>query len=251
MWHRVAPELARRFTVVATDLRGYGESEKPAGDASHETYSKRAMAQDQVEVMRSLGFERFALVGHDRGARVAHRLALDHTDRVTRLAVLDIVPTYELYSNVTRAFATAYFHWFLLIQPAPFPETLLGRSAEFVLRAICAAMRREAVAPEAFDEYLRHFSDPDTLHAMCEDYRAAASIDLEHDAADAGRKVECPLLALWGRDGAMGHLYDVLGAWRPRGRDVAGEAIPGGHFLPEESPRETLDALLRFLGDGG
>lgn len=249
MWRRIAPALARSHTVVATDLRGYGDSSRPESDARHEAYSKRSMARDQVEVMQSLGFERFAVVGHDRGARVAHRLALDHPERVTALAVLDIVPTHDLYAQVTREFATAYFHWFLLIQPAPFPEILLANSAEFVLRAIFAGLPEEAVPPQAFAEYLRHFRDPDALHAMCEDYRAAATIDLEHDEADRGRRLACPLLALWAEKGAMHQLYDVLARWRGRARDARGAALPGGHFLPEQCPTETLAALEPFLKD--
>jgi haloacetate dehalogenase len=248
-WHRIASRLAERFTVVATDLRGYGDSSKPPGGPPHAAYAKRAMAADQVEVMRQLGFERFAVVGHDRGGRVAHRMALDHPERVTHLAVLDIVPTHHLYMNVTREFASAYYHWFFLIQPAPLPETLYGSNADFVLRRFFRGLDGEAIPEAVYSEYLRCFSDPATLHAMCEDYRAAAGIDLQHDEADLERRIECPLLAIWGEHGAMHRLYDVLSIWRERGTSVTGFALPGGHWLPEQLPQETFGALLEFLRD--
>jgi len=247
-WQRVVPMLAREFTLVATDLRGYGDSSKPDGGADHAGYSKRAMAQDQVEVMRQLGFERFAVVGHDRGGRVGHRMALDHTDRVSKLAVLDIVPTYKLFSNVTKEFATAYYHWFFWIQPAPLPETLLGASAEFFLRQRSfAGLIPDSISEETFAEYLRCFKDPATLHGMCEDYRAAAGIDLEHDKADLDRKIQCPLLALWGEKAPMHRLYDVLATWRERALDVRGKTLPGGHWLPEQLPEQLYAELRSFL----
>lgn len=244
-WHIVAPLLAKDFTVVATDLRGYGDSSKPADGENHAGYSKRVMARDQVEVMERLGHQRFALVGHDRGGRVAQRLALDHAERVSRVAVLDIVPTHKIYSNVTKQLATAYYHWFFLIQPAPLPETLLGNNGEFFLKRLFGAVR--SMPPEIFAEYLRAFKDPATLHAMCEDYRAGASIDLEHDEADMSRRIECQLLVLWGAKGAMQQLYDVLAAWRERANDVRGKAVPGGHWLPEEIPQEIYAELRGFL----
>jgi len=247
-WHRIAPELAEQFTVVAIDLRGYGDSSKPEDGTNHAGYSKREMARDGVEVMERLGFERFAVVGHDRGGRVAHRMALDHPDRVSCLVVIDIVPTLKLYSTVTKPFASAYFHWFFLIQPAPLPETLLGSNAEFFLRAVFGGLIPQVIASEVFTHYLRCFSDPATLHAMCEDYRAAASIDLEHDQDDITRKIGCPLLALWGERGAMHPLYDVLATWRERASDVRGRALPGGHWLPEELPQDLLAELMAFLG---
>jgi len=247
MWRKVAPELARDFTVVLTDLRGYGDSSKPPDGENHEGYSKRAMAQDQVEVMSQLGFTRFALVGHDRGGRVGHRMALDHPEAVEKLAVLDIVPTHKLYSDVSKAFATVYYHWFFFIQPAPFPETLMGNNAEFVLKSFFSWTIPGAIDDVAFSEYLRCFSDPATLHAMTEDYRAGASIDLDHDDADLQRKVQCPLLALWGKDGAMEKLYDVLETWRERCSDVRGQGLPGGHFFPEDYPQELLEAVRPFL----
>jgi haloacetate dehalogenase len=239
-WHKIAPALAKEFTVVAADLRGYGDSGKPPDGVNHAGYSKRAMAQDQVEVMRHFGFDKFAVVGHDRGGRVTHRMALDHADRITRAAVLDIVPTHKIYHNISKEFATAYYHWFFLVQPAPFPETVIGKSLE-------SFVRRGSSSPEAYAEYLRCFSDPATVHAACEDYRAGASIDLDHDDADISRKVACPLLVLWAERGPMNQLFDVLAAWRERASDVRGKALPGGHFLPEELPEQTLAELRAFL----
>jgi haloacetate dehalogenase len=246
-WRKIAPELAKRFTVVAPDLRGYGDSSVPPDGEGHAGYSKRAMAQDQVEVMEQLGFKRFAVMGHDRGARVAHRMALDHREAVERLVVLDVVPTYQLYKSVTREFATAYFHWFFLIQDAPLPESLIGNNVEEWLRWALPDPQSGVIDEAAYREYLRCFRNPATLHATCEDYRAAASIDLQHDAADLDRKLDCPLLVLWGADGAMPSLYDVLQTWKERGRDVRGQALEGGHFLPEETPGVLLAELLPFL----
>lgn len=246
-WHKIAPELAKRFTVVMTDLRGYGDSSKPADGENHANYSKRAMAQDQIEVMHALGYDRFAIVGHDRGARVAWRLAVEHPKRVTRAAVLDIVPL--PYSMVTREFATQYYHWFFLIQPAPVPETLIGNNAEFYLRSrlLRPTGGTNGISPEAFAEYLRCFKDPATIHATCEDYRAGATIDLEHSSADGSKRVTCPLLVLWGERGTVGRLYDVMKIWREHAVNVTGKSFPAGHFLPEEVPDETLSALLSFL----
>jgi haloacetate dehalogenase len=247
-WHRVAPALAQRFTVIATDLRGYGDSSKPADGRNHEGYSKRSMARDQVAVMQRLGFPHFAVVGHDRGGRVAHRMALDHAESVSRLAVLDIVPTHRLFSSVTKEFASVYYHWFFLIQPAPIPETLIANSADFYLRnSMFRGLIPGAITEDVFTEYLRGYQNPATLHAMCEDYRAAATIDLEHDAADLGVKVRCPLLAIWGGQGAMGPLYDVLATWRERASNVRGTALPGGHWLPEQLPDELTAELIPFL----
>jgi haloacetate dehalogenase len=237
-WYKIAPQLAKDYTVVAADLRGYGDSSKPADGVNHVNYSKRAMALDGVEVMHHFGFEKFAVVGHDRGGRVAHRMTLDHADKVTKVAVIDIVPTYKLYHNVTREFATSYYHWFFFIQPAPFPETLLNNSIDFYMGR---------GAGDAHAEYVRCFKNPATVHAMCEDYRASASIDLEHDEADLNRKIECPFLTLWGARGAMGRMYDVLAAWRERAVNVSGKGLPGGHSLQEEKPEETLAELQAFL----
>jgi haloacetate dehalogenase len=252
-WHKIAPRLAERFTVVAADLRGYGDSAKPPGGAGHANYSKRAMAKDQVELMRSLGFARFAVVGHDRGGRVAHRMALDHADAVERLAVLDIAPTATMYARTDKEFATRYFWWFFLIQPYDLPERLIAAEPEYFLRKHLEGQVKTpgAVDEAVFQEYLRCYLDPATRHAICEDYRAAATIDLEHDAADAGRKVAAPLLALWGAKGTVGRLYDVLATWREKADDVGGGAIACGHALPEEAPDETLAALLPFLAAGG
>jgi haloacetate dehalogenase len=249
-WHRVAPALARRFTVVAADLRGYGDSSKPPGGDDHAAYSKRAMAVDMVGAMRALGFARFAVAGHDRGGRVARRMALDHPEAVDRVAVLDIVPTLTLFDGTDQAFATAYYHWFFLIQPDGLPETMIGRDPEWFLRETVRRWsgRGLAVDEGAIREYVRCFSDPAAIHASCEDYRAAAGIDLVHDRADAGARIACPLLVLWGAHGAMHRLYDVLDTWRPSAADVRGGALPGGHFLPEECPDETLAELSAFFG---
>ena len=238
IWNKIAPDLAKEYTVVAADLRGYGDSSKPEDGPNHSNYSKRAMALDQVEVMKHFGFDRFAVVGHDRGARVTHRMALDHPDAVTKAAVLDIIPTYYLYNHVTREVATAYYHWFLRVQPAPFPETLINNSIEFYM----GGGRGE---PEA--EFLRCFRNPATVHAMCEDYRAGASIDLEHDEADVKRRIACPLLVLWGERGNVGRLFDVMTIWRECASDVRGKALPGGHNLQQDLPNETLAELRAFL----
>jgi len=247
MWHKVAPRLAENYTVVAADLRGYGDSSKPTDGENHAGYSKRAMAQDQVEVMHHFGFDKFAVIGHDRGGRVGHRMAADHRDRVTKLAVLDIVPTHKLFHNVSKEFATAYYHWFFLIQPAPFPETLIGNSLDFFLNRSFRALMPDRVTPEAFAEYARAFKNPATVHAACEDYRAAASIDLQHDDADLNRKIACPVLTLWAERGAMHRMFDVLATWRERAENVSGKALPGGHFLPEEVPDQTYAELKAFL----
>jgi haloacetate dehalogenase len=242
-WFRVAPELARHYTVVAADLRGYGDSSKPADGEKHINYSKRAMAQDQIDLMKHYGFDRFAVVGHDRGGRVAHRLALDHPQAVTRAAVLDIVPTHYLYTHVTKAFVDAYFHWFLYIRPAPFPEDILNREVQ-------SGTFSRGGLPELRAEYARVYRDPANVHGMCEDYRASAGIDMEFDEADikAGRKVTCPLHVLWASDGAMGRMYDVLGIWKETyGTKVTGAPLTGGHNLQEANPAGVLGQLLPFL----
>lgn len=251
IWRKVVPRLAQSFTVVATDLRGYGDSSKPAGGIGHANYAKREMARDQSEVMRALGFDRFLLCGHDRGGRVAHRLALDHPDRVERLVVLDIAPTKAMYEGTTMAFARAYYHWFFLIQPAPFPETLIGGNVEAFLRHHMGG-RHAGLAPflpEAWPEYVRCFSDPAAIHASCEDYRAAASVDLEHDAADiaAGRKLTCPLLVLWGEHGVIEREFRPLDEWRKVAIDVRGRALASGHYIPEEAPEALAGELIAFL----
>ncbi len=251
MWHKIAPRLAERFTVVLTDLRGYGDSARPPSTDDHEPYSKRAMARDQVEVMAALGFERFAVVGHDRGARVTHRMALDHPESVTKAAVLDIAPTLHMYEHADMAFASAYYHWFFLIQPYDFPERLIGGDPDYYMDKKIEAWRKiggvSAFTEEALAEYKRCFRDPATIHAICEDYRAAAGIDLEHDRADLERKIACPLLVLWGAEGVIERTYDTLAVWRAHAQEVSGRALPCGHFLPEEAPEETLAELVAFL----
>jgi haloacetate dehalogenase len=238
IWYKVAPSLAKEYTVVAADLRGYGDSSKPEGGPNHVNYSKRAMALDQVEVMKHVGFNRFVVVGHDRGARVTHRLTLDHPNAVTRAAVLDIIPTHYFYNHVTRETATAYYHWFFLIRPEPFPETLINHSVETYV----GPGRGE---PQA--EFLRAFKNPATVHAMCEDYRAGASIDLQHDEADLSRKIACPLLVLWGEKGNVGRLFDPMAVWRERASEVRGRAMPAGHNIQLDSPELLLTELRGFL----
>jgi haloacetate dehalogenase len=249
MWRKIAGRLAERFTVVAADLRGYGLSGKPAGDAAHAAYSKRAMAADQVALMAALGFDRFALAGHDRGARVGHRLALDHPGAVEKLALLDIAPTLTVFETVNQAVATGYYHWFFLIQEDGFPEHFIGLDPEFFLRRTLGrwGSAGDAIEEEAIAAYLSTFADPAAIHAACEDYRAAASIDLEHDRADRDRRIACPTLVLWGERGLVGRHYDVLARWREKAADVRGQPLPCGHFLLEEAPDETLEALLEFL----
>ena len=253
MWHRVAPALAAQFTVVCADLRGYGDSGKPASDPEHSVYCKRSTAQDMVEVMASLGFDRFMLAGHDRGGRVAHRLALDHPQHLERIAVLDIVPTRTIFRATNQAIATGYYHWFFLIQPYDLPERLIGNDPIFYLHKKLASWSGaglDAYAPEALAEYERCFTDPAVIHASCEDYRAGASIDLEHDEADLDRKIQCPSLVLWGQHGLLERHFDVLATWRERAAgEVTGRALDCGHFLPEENPEATARALLAFFGN--
>ena len=253
-WHAVAPRLAQDYAVVVADLRGYGDSSKPESDAAHALIVKRAMAADLVTVMRALGHDRFAVVGHDRGGRVAHRMALDHPGVVERLAVLDIAPTLTMYDRTDRAFAQAYFWWFFLIQPAPLPERLIGAETAFFLdRQLRTQSKTEGVPSAALAaEYLRCFAAPGTIHSACEDYRAAASIDLEHDRADdaAGRRIGVPLLALWGGKGTVDALYDVPQTWRDKAASpdlVSGASLPCGHLLQEEQPDALLAHLLPFL----
>ena len=252
MWHRVAPALARTHTVVCADLRGYGDSGKPVSDATHAPYSKRAMAADMVQLMVKLGFARFGLVGHDRGGRVAHRLAVDHPDAVEHVAVLDISPTRIMFGATDQAFATAYYHWFFLIQPFDLPEKLIGADPLYYLHKKLGGWGsgNGIFDPRAMAEYERCFADPATIHATCEDYRAAAGIDLEHDDADvaAGRKVQCPLLVLWGDKGVVHRLYDPVNDWKTVAVDVRGRALASGHYLAEEAPAATLEALNDFFG---
>ncbi len=251
LWRKVAPELAKRFTVVAADLRGYGASSKPPSVSDHTSYSKRAMAADMVGVMKQLGFERFFVGAHDRGARVAHRMAIDWPDQVARLAVLDIAPTREMYANTSDGFARAYWHWFFLIQPAPFPERMIeGDPRAFWLKKCGSGSA--GLAPfdaEALEAYLKAFEDPEVIRASCEDYRAAATIDIAHDDADAGRKITCPLLALWAEKGAIEKHFDCLALWRERAEDVRGQTLPGGHYLAEELPEMVTEQLMNFFAE--
>jgi haloacetate dehalogenase len=248
MWHKVAPRLAQRFSIVAADLRGYGDSSKPPDGPNHAGYSKRAMAEDMAEVMTHLGFEKFAVVGHDRGARVATRMALDHAERVTKLAVFDNLPTLMMYRNVTKELATQIYHWFFLIQPSPYPETLIGNSLEVFLRRSFDRAPRGSITDEAYAEYLRCFRNPATIHAACEDYRAGASIDLEHDAADWNKKITCPLLALWAQQGTVARFFgNVLEKWKEKAVDVRGKPLPSGHHIPEELPNEVFAEVNSFL----
>jgi haloacetate dehalogenase len=247
MWHRVAPVLAERFSVVCPDLRGYGDSDKPPGGGDHRTYSKREMARDQLEVMRALGFDRFAVVGHDRGARVALRMALDHPDAVTRLGVLDIVPTRTIYATVDRERATTVWRYFFLIQPFDLPERLIGADPDFYLRWTLDEWcdTAGALTDAARAEYRRCF-DERTIHATCEDYRAGATADLADDGADAGVPISCPVLVLWSRAG-LGASYDVLEIWRERAPEARGRYLDCGHFLAEERPDEVAAELVEFL----
>ncbi len=253
-WHKVAPQLVQAgFTVVLSDLRGYGDSDKPLSDEKHETYSKRAMAADQLALMSRLGFNRFSVAGHDRGGRVAHRLGLDYPDAIERLAVLDIAPTATMYALTNQEFATGYYHWFFLIQPSPMPEKMIGADPEYYLRTKLAAWSKgnsTAFTDEAVEEYVRCFNDPACVAATCEDYRAAVSIDLAHDAEDNDKRLEMPVLALWGAKGLVGRLYDVVEVWRDKATNVEGRALASGHYLPEEVPNETSEELIQFFKAG-
>lgn len=257
MWHAVAGGLAERFTVVAPDLRGYGDSPKPVPDHTGAPYAFRDMAADQAALMTALGFDRFAVAGHDRGARVTHRLLLDHPERVSRAVLIDIAPTLFMYETADAAFARAYWHWFFLIQPDGLPERLIAADPE---RFLTTCLRRwsrttdtdfdRAFPPSVRDEYLRAFRDPDTIRATTADYRAAVGIDLDHDRQDraAGRRIRCPLLVLWGDKGLVGQRYDLPAVWRDHSvASVDGLGLPCGHFVPEERPAETLAALLEFF----
>jgi haloacetate dehalogenase len=249
MWHKIAPALAQRFTVVVPDLRGYGDSSKPAGLPDHANYAFRAMAEDQYQLMARLGFGSYAAVGHDRGARVLHRMALDHPAALKKLCILDILPTRHMYAQTDKNFATSYWEWFFFLQGQGLPETLLSANPEAFLRyEIGDLLESGIVTPAAWSEYLRVLSAPGAMHGMCEDYRAGASIDLAHDEADAGKRIDCPLLVLWGERNPVWSKFDMLEVWRSYARDVRGAAMPSGHYMAEEVPERVLAAVSPFLG---
>jgi haloacetate dehalogenase len=251
IWHEVADRLQRSFTLVMPDLRGYGDSDKPQGPPDHSAYSKRTMALDVLTLMRGLGFEQFFVCGHDRGGRVAHRLALDHPRAVRKLALLDISPTLTMYERATMDFARAYYHWFFLIQPAPLPETLIGAAPQFYLRSKLGGWGSEGLAlfdARALAEYERCFCDAAAVHAMCEDYRASATIDLAHDRADAARLIDCRTHVLWGERGVVHKLYTPLEDWQAKcAYEVTGRALPTGHYIPEEAPELLAAELEAFF----
>ena len=252
IWHRVAQQLANSFTVVMTDLRGYGDSSKPQGSHDHLNYSKRVMALDQIEVMRHFGFSEFDVLAHDRGARVAHRLALDHPKAVKRLVLLDIAPTLAMYEKTSNQFARSYWHWFFLIQPAPMPERLIEADPAAYVRDVLG--RRSAglapFDPRALAEYVRCLELPGSAHGLCEDYRASASIDLVHDQLDLDEKnfLQQALLVLWGEQGVVHQCFDPLQEWRKLAKNVQGKALPCGHYIPEEAPELLLQQVELFLG---
>ena len=251
IWHKVPEQLDQHSTVVAADLRGYGDSCRPAADELHRNYSKREMARDNVELMQALGFEQFSVLAHDRGARVAHRLGLDHPATVQRMMLLDIASTPSMYAQTNEAFARAYWHWFFLIRPAPLPETLIEADPEAYLRSVMGS-RSAGLKPftdEAFSEYLRCLQRPGSARGICEDYRASAAIDLEHDRADiaAGHQLNLPLRVLWGADGTVGRCFDPLHEWQQVATNVSGKALPAGHYLAEEVPDLLLAEALDFL----
>jgi haloacetate dehalogenase len=253
MWHAVAPELAERFTVVCPDLRGYGGSLKPPATPDHAPYAKTAMARDMVELMEHLGHRHFLVAGHDRGARVGHRLALDFPDRVAKLAVLDIVPTIEAFERTDMSFAMGYYHWFWFAQPHPFPEVLINAAPEvwFIAHTTRGPKPEDLFHPEALADYLAAARNPETIRGICEDYRAAASIDLEHDRAtrSAGAKIQCPLMVLWGAKGKIPRWYDPLAIWRQYcAAELTGGPVNSGHYLAEEAPDEVLERFGEFFG---
>ena len=253
IWHRVAPALAKHFTVIASDLRGYGASSKPQGLADHSTYSKRAMASDQAQLMNALGFSHYGVLGHDRGGRVAHRLALDYGKQVNKLMVLDISPTLAMYEQTSMQFASSYWHWFFLIQKAPIPETMIGANTEFFMKQFMGGRHAglSIFAPECWQEYVLAMSDPACLHAMCEDYRAAASIDLEHDRQTIAQKqlLEMPVRVLWGEFGQVNACFKPLEDWQKLGTDVSGQILQSGHYIPEEIPEGLIAEALSFFRD--
>jgi haloacetate dehalogenase len=251
IWHLIAPQLSELFTVIASDLRGYGESSKPPGMMGHANYSKRSMAMDQVELMKHLGFSEFQLLGHDRGGRVSHRLAADYPDCVQKVMVLDISPTLAMYEQTSMAFARGYWHWFFLIQKAPIPETMIGADVEFFLKQFMGGRYAglDIFAKNCWHEYVHAMQDPACVHAMCEDYRAASTIDLEHDREDmaAGKKLQIPLRVLWGEHGLVNACFSPLNDWRNVASNVSGKTVDSGHYIPEEAPEELLAEALAFF----
>jgi len=251
IWHLVAPQLSESFTVIASDLRGYGESSKPAGNSDHSNYSKRSMAMDQVELMKHLGFNEFELLGHDRGGRVSHRLAADYPDCVQKVMVLDISPTLAMYEQTTMKFASGYWHWFFLIQKSPIPETMIGADVEFFLKQFMGGRYAglDIFSKDCWSEYVSAMQDPSCVHAMCEDYRAASTIDLEHDREDiaTGKKLQMPLRVLWGQHGLVNACFSPLNDWSKVASNVSGKTVNSGHYIPEEAPEELIAEALAFF----
>lgn len=251
MWHRMAPILAKSYQVVCPDLRGYGRSDKPVSNSLHTPYSKRAMAKDIVAIMQNLGHDKFLIGAHDRGARVAHRLALDHPDCVKAMVLLDIAPTREMYAGINNEFARAYWHWFFLIQPQPIPEQIISADPEGFWKLKCFNQTNggNPFSKEALEEYLFYFKKREVIHSSCEDYRAAASIDIEHDNADEGKKITMPLLALWAKFGVIESCFNALDLWRLRAEKVEGEALNATHYMAEEIPQEVANRMSNFFSN--
>lgn len=248
MWHKVVEKLSKEYYIICPDLRGYGDSSKPKGDEKHLTYSKKSMAKDMITLMQKLGFDKFFVAGHDRGARVTHRMCLDYPNNILKACVMDITPTYHMFKNTNQAFATGYYHWFFLIQPDFLPETMIGNNPRYYLEEKLKrwSAKGSVFDKEAVDEYVRCF-DKDSIHATCEDYRAGASIDMSDDEKDRNRKISTPLLVLWGEKGFVNRTYDVLNVWKEYALDLSGEALDCGHFLPEEKPKEVSQKLKEFF----
>lgn len=248
MWYKVVEELSKEYYIICPDLRGYGDSSKPKGDEKHLTYSKKSMAKDMITLMQKLGFDKFFVAGHDRGARVTHRMCLDYPNNILKACVMDITPTYHMFKNTNQAFATGYYHWFFLIQPDFLPETMIGSNPRYYLEEKLKrwSAKGSVFDKKAIDEYVRCF-DKDSIHATCEDYRAGASIDMSDDEKDRNRKISTPLLVLWGEKGFVNKTYDVLNVWKEYALDLSGEALDCGHFLPEEKPKEVSQKLKEFF----
>ena len=248
MWYKVVEELSKEYYIICPDLRGYGDSSKPKGDEKHLTYSKKSMAKDMITLMQKLGFDKFFVAGHDRGARVTHRMCLDYPNNILKACVMDITPTYNMFKNTNQAFATGYYHWFFLIQPDFLPETMIGSNPRYYLEEKLKrwSAKGSVFDKKAIDEYVRCF-DKDSIHATCEDYRAGASIDMSDDEKDRNRKISTPLLVLWGEKGFVNRTYDVLNVWKEYALDLSGEALDCGHFLPEEKPKEVSQKLKEFF----